>query len=369
MRFWQCLDHFGRLGAVRASWQKELGDEFAECQPLLRAADLAHSIEDPEWPGHILDLEPQEDGSFLGYSQEIPSHRPPLPVKREDCVRLVPNLKGIADFLGRKLGFTAAEQPKWRQSVVHEIGSFEIQPGEQIAVHLFVPNLNPRESTIRSALCDVESSILLLPTSGGYSQEVVALAARFDVRVVVLGSAKGLEKLSIAPTSKKIRGVARKTVPPLFTPKAGWSWKDLILSMEIEGLRCRIHGEERIRPWADMGIKLRHGRLPTRILQILGDLGMGKRLTQRRRDTNDRKAISDVRKFLKAYVIPLAEDPFHEFEDGWGIKFTVNDKIGRRQVKTIEEEEFADVSNEDSPFTYHNDIDPSEMAGFSVRRT
>jgi hypothetical protein len=92
----------------------------------------------------------------------------------------------------------------------------------------------------------------------------------------------------------------------------------------------------------------------------------GKRLTQRRSDVNDRRAISDVRRFLKTYVMPLAEDPFHEFEDGWGIKFTVNDRIGRRQVTMMEEEEIADSSNENSPFTYQDDIDPEEMAGFSI---
>lgn len=52
-----------------------------------------------------------------------------------------------------------------------------------------------------------------------------------------------------------------------------------------------------------------------------------------------------------------------------GIRFTLNVQIGRRQVKTIEDEEFADLSDEDSPYTYHDDIDPAEMAGFSVRRT
>ena len=118
-----------------------------------------------------------------------------------------------------------------------------------------------------------------------------------------------------------------------------------------------------------MGIRQRHSRHPTPLLQIHGDLGMGNRLTQRRGDVNDRKAISDVRIFLKAYVMPLDEDPFHEFEDGWGIKITANDKIGRRQVKTIEDDEIAIESNEDSPFTYHDDIDPVEIAGFSVRRT
>ena len=368
-RFWQWLDQLGRLGAVRASWHAALGDEFAECQPLLRASDVAFSIEDPEWPGQILDLEPQEDGSFLGFSQEIPSHRRPLAFKREDCVRLVPNLKGIAEFLGRKLAFTPADQPKWSQGTVHEIGSFDAQPGDPRPVHLFIPNLNPREASIKAAICDVESSILLLPTRAGFTQDVSTLAAKFDVRIIVLNSPKGLEKLSIAPARSKIRGTKKKTVPPMFTPKAGWGWTDLVLSIERDGLRCRIHGDERIQPWDVMDIRLRHGRHPTRILQILGDLGMGKRLTQRRSDVNDRRAISDVRKFLKTYVMPLADDPFHEFKDGWGIKFTVNDGIGRRQVTMMEEEEIADSLDENSPFTYQDDIDPEEMAGFSIRRT
>lgn len=173
----------------------------------------------------------------------------------------------------------------------------------------------------------------------------------------------------IAPARSKIRGTEKKSVPPMFTPKADWSWKDLMLSIELEGLRCMIHGDERIRPWSDMNIRLRHGRHPTRLLQILGDLGKGNRLTQRRGDVNDRKAISDVRIFLRTHVMPSNEDPFHEFEDGWGIRFTVNDQIGRSQVKTIEEDEIADNSDENSPFTYQDDIDPAEMAGFSVRQT
>jgi hypothetical protein len=116
-----------------------------------------------------------------------------------------------------------------------------------------------------------------------------------------------------------------------------------------------------------MNIWLRLGRHPPRILQILGDLGRGNRLTQRRGDTNDRKAISDVRIFLRTHVMPSNEDPFHEFEDGWGIRFTVNDQIGRRQVRTIEDDEIADRPDEDSPFTYQDDMDPAEMTGLSIR--
>ena len=98
----------------------------------------------------------------------------------------------------------------------------------------------------------------------------------------------------------------------------------------------------------------------TRLLQNLGDLGRGNCLTQRRGNVNDRKAISDVRKFLKTYTINPQENPFHEFEDGWGIKFHVNYKIGRRQVKAIEDKEFTYTSNNDSPFTYQDDIDSFE---------
>lgn len=37
--------------------------------------------------------------------------------------------------------------------------------------------------------------------------------------------------------------------------------------------------------------------------------------------------------------------------------------------ETTEDHEIADSSDENSPFTYQDDIDPVEMAGFSIRRT
>lgn len=86
-----------------------------------------------------------------------------------------------------------------------------------------------------------------------------------------------------------------------------------------------------------------------------GDYRKGESMGQRRGDVNRRKAISNVCIFLKSYVMPLNENPFHEFEDGWGIRFTVNDQIVRRQVKTIEEDEVADRPDENSPFIYQDD--------------
>ena len=108
---------------------------------------------------------------------------------------------------------------------------------------------------------------------------------------------------------------------------------------------------------------------PTPMAYVLANLGRGNCLTQRHSDMNDRKAIPDVLKFLKSYVMPLSDDPFHEFKDGWGIKFHINDQIGRKQVKAIEDDEFTNTSNNDSPFTYQDDIDLAEMTGFSIRHT
>ncbi len=50
------------------------------------------------------------------------------------------------------------------------------------------------------------------------------------------------------------------------------------------------------------------------------------------------------------------------------MRFTVNDQIGRRQVKTIEEDGIADRPDENSPFTYQDDIDPAEIAGFTIHK-
>jgi hypothetical protein len=51
------------------------------------------------------------------------------------------------------------------------------------------------------------------------------------------------------------------------------------------------------------------------------------------------------------------------------MRFTANDKIGRSQVKTIEDDEITDERNEDSPFTHEDNIDLVEMVGFSFRQT
>ena len=52
-----------------------------------------------------------------------------------------------------------------------------------------------------------------------------------------------------------------------------------------------------------------------------------------------------------------------------GIRFTLNVQIDRRQVKTIEDEEFADLFDDHSSLTYLDDIDRAEIIVFSIRKT
>lgn len=51
------------------------------------------------------------------------------------------------------------------------------------------------------------------------------------------------------------------------------------------------------------------------------------------------------------------------------MRFTVIDQIGRRQMKTIEDVEIADMIDEKTLFNFSDDIGPREMPRFSVRRT
>jgi hypothetical protein len=51
------------------------------------------------------------------------------------------------------------------------------------------------------------------------------------------------------------------------------------------------------------------------------------------------------------------------------MRFTVNEKIGRSQVKTIEDDGIADRIDGETPFNYRDAIDEVEMTVFSIRRT
>ena len=348
-RLWLAIDRFGRIGAPRASWIAELGDGFAEWSGLLRPCDTVDSIEDPDFPGHILDLEGADDGRFLGYSREVPSHRPPMLLERAMCVRLVPDLRALAGLLALKLGFEAAPSPRWSGSGFHEIGWLPSEKENPRPVHLFIPDARCRQAALKAGVCGIPRSIALLPSPIGYTSDIAALAGHHEIQVRVLSTQTGLTKLSISPPRGSVPGRRKTKRAPLLTPKAGWQWKHLILSIERDGLRFRIHGEEAFQTWAELRMRPVSTRHPNKILDILGRLANGERITQRRADVNARQQVSVARQFLKDLIPNMPGNPFHNFIDGWGVEFQVDGAVGRKQVAEWENGDVHEEIRLDSP--------------------
>lgn len=337
--FWQTIDLFGKIGAARAAWQAALGEDLDTWSPLLQARGTVDSMEDPDYPGQILELEKPTTGDFVAFSTAIPSHRPPLRVPRVSCVRLVPSLSALSTFLADKLGFTAAESPRWSGTCLHEIGTYHSGSDNPRPVHLFIPDSRNRHSLIMAGVSAVESAIVLLPLSVGFDNAVKALATRQDVHIRVLTTASGLHKLSIAPPPRRTANRKNPARTPIFTPKSHWQWRDLRIVIKTDGLGFHIHGEEGFRTWKELAMRPLVSGQPSSTLRILSDLANGRRISQKRGDDNERQQISTTRKFLTG-LIPIHNDkPFKKFRDGWGADFRVDGSVARQQVATWEAED------------------------------
>jgi hypothetical protein len=356
LKLWQTIDLFGKVGATRAAWQAALGDDFDAWSGFLQARDTVDSIEDPDFPGEILELEKPATGDFIAFSTAIPAHRPPLRVKRSQCVRLAPDLRALAALLAGKLGFDAAESPRWGDTCFHEVGSLLLDRDNPRPVHLFIPDARSRQAVMKAGICCAPHGIVLLPVAAGYTSEVAALAAERATHVRVLATAAGLEKLSISPAKRAVRAKRIPTRNRLFTPKKDWEWKDLVITIRRDGLHFGIRGDEVFQSWAQLRMRPVNGGEINSTLALLGRLANGGRITQRRRDVNERQQVSVVRRFLKD-LIGIKDDPFKEFSDGWGVEFRVDGATARKQVAKWES---GDNNEEFRPDAPRSAFDPFE---------
>lgn len=357
LRLWQTIDLFGKTGATRAAWKAALGDDFEAWCGFLQPRGTVDSIVDPEFPAETLELDKPATGDFIAFSMAFPAHRPPLRVKRSECVRLAPDLRALGRFLAEKLGFDAAESPRWSDTCFHEVGSLPSERDHPCPVHLFIPDARSRQAVMRAGICGIPRGIALLPVASGYSSGVAALAAERDVHVRVLATTAGLERLSIAPPAKTVRRKGKPVRQPIFTPKKDWRWRDLVIVMKREGLHFFIRGEDCFRTWAQLKMKPVMAGQTNNTLAILGRLANGERLTQRRADVNSRQQISEARRFLTE-LIPIRNDkPFKKFSDGWGAEFRVDGTVARQQVAAWEA---GDDDEEFRPDAPKSTFDPYE---------
>lgn len=348
LQLWQTIDLFGKTGATRAAWQTALGEDYETWSPFLQPRGTVDTIEDPDFPDEILELEKPPAGDFIAFSTAIPAHRPPLRIPRSHCVRLTPDLRVLAAMLSEKLGLEATESPRWSDNCLHEIGILACGRENPRPVHLFIPDSRPRQAVMKAGICGIPRAILLVPVSIGYTSDIAELAARHDVHVRVLATPAGLEKLSIAPTKRPPRGKRVTTRNQLFTPKKNWQWKDLIIAMSRDGLNFSIHGEDVFQTWTQLRMKPIHEGEINKTLDLLGRLANGGRIAQRRSDTTDRQQISVARKFL-VDLIGIKGNPFKKFSDGWGVEFRVDGTTARRQVAAWEADDEEEEIRFDAP--------------------
>ncbi len=347
-KLWQTIDLFGKVGATRAAWQNEWSEDFDAWSKFLQAREIVNSIEDPDFPCEILELEKSTTGDFIAFSTAIPAHRPPFRVPRSSCVRHVPNLQVLSTMLADKLGFDAVETPRWSDTGFHQIGTFLSDRANPRAIHLFIPDSRPRQVVMKVGICSYPQSITLIPVSAGYSSEVADLALKNDVHVRVLSTKAGMEKLSITPSKQPPRGKRMPTRDRIFTPKKNWKWSDLTISMGREGLHFKICGEEVIQSWKQLRMKPTHGGQINKTLALIGKLANGGRITQRRSDETERKQISDARKLL-VDLIGIQGKPFKKCTDGWAAEFRVDGTIARKQVTEWEANDEHEEISFDSP--------------------
>lgn len=349
LQLWQTIDLFGKIGATRAAWQAALGDDFETSSAFLQPRGTVDSIEDPDCPSEILELEKPPTGDFIAFSTAIPAHRPPLRVPRSSCVRLAPDLRTLAAMLSEKLGFDAAEAPRWSDTCLHEIGTLPCGRENPRPVHLFIPDSRSRQAVMKAGICGLPRAIVLIPVSIGYTSDIAELAAKHDVHVRVLATTAGLEKLSIAPSKRPPRGKRSPTRNQLFTPKKDWQWKDLVITMRRDGLNFSIRGEEAFQSWAQLRMKPIHSGETNKTLALIGMLANGGRITQRRRDDTERQQISVARKLLVDLIGIHNDKPFKKCSDGWAAEFRVDGSVARKQVTAWEADDNEEEIRFDAP--------------------
>lgn len=357
LKLWQTLDLFGKIGATRAAWHYELGNDFEEWSAFLQPRDTVDTIEDPDFPDEILELEKPPTGDFIAFSTAIPAHRPPLRIPRSLCVRLAPDLRALSSMLAQKLGFDAAESPRWSDTCFYEIGTLTSDRDNPRPVHLFIADSRSRQAVMKAGICSMPRGIALLPVASGYTAEVSALAAGHDVHVRVLATPAGLEKLSIAPSKRPPRGTRTSTRNQLFTPKKDWSWKDLLITMRRDGLNFSIRGEDAFQSWAQLRMKPINAGQTNKTLALIGRLANGGRITQRRRDDAERQQISVARKLLIDLIGINNGKPFKKCSDGWAAEFRVDGSVARKQVTAWETDDDEQEVRLDAP---NSTFDPSE---------
>jgi len=361
--FWTALNRIGESGAPRMEWRRILGADFDLASGLLHGTDIAVVIPDPGTEARFLEIDENDDGSFLALSMEFPPHRNALRLPRRDVVILIPNIAAISAFLAEKLGFNAGSHGQTRVQNLWELGTYIDGRKQPQPVFLFLPSLRPRSIALKDALLSVEKAIVLLPCIELVTSDLLALAGRREIIIGPLAELRRIEDLSIAPPSKVAR--SKRSLRALITPRNGWVWKDLRLSFDNTHLRATIHDHQVRVAWRDLRIKpLSKGKF-VGPMATLSRLAAGTHMKQGRRFEKERQELSKLRKLLRA-LFPLPGKPYQKFIDGWGLAFVVD--LSAAEAK-LARQCAAEPADEDAFPVQPSTLDPADLDKYTIHQT
>lgn len=337
--------------------------EFDLASGLLQGTDIAAVIPDPDAEARFLEIDENDDGSFLAHSMETPPHRHALRLQRSDVVTLMPDIAAISTLLAEKLGFNAGPYGHRRVPNLWELGTYIDNRKQPQPVFLFLPSLRPRSVALKEALLSVEKAIVLLPCIERVTSDLLASAGHREIIIGPLAELRRIEDLSIAPPSKVAN--SKRLLSPLITPRNGWVWKHLRLSFDGTHLRATIHDHQVKVAWSDLGIKpLSKGRF-VGPMATLSRLAAGIHMKQGRRFEKERQELSKLRRFLRA-LFPLPGDPLRKFSDGFGLAFTVNLADAQKKLVQIS----TTIPDDENSFPPQDlKLDNADLEGFSYHQT
>jgi len=305
--FWKAVDRFGESGAPRCEWRWALGDEFARCEPLLKAhgRTLADLIHDPDDPTQAMEVVENRRGGYDAHSTEIPPHRPPIVLAREDLITLTLNAPAVSRALAPEMGLAPGGFRSRCPAGLDEMGVYSLPGKPVLPVFLLLPNGASRAAHLREALRKLQESILLVTSRRGMDEAALTLARGRNVVIRSLDQEPARVLAGILPGAP---AAGKSGIKPAFAPRPGWTWEMLELDFSHERFVATIAGEQFKGRWEQQGVRVLHDRMPTDFIKVLGQLARRERLEQSRKDAAGRKRVSRFREALRA-LFPLVGEP------------------------------------------------------------
>ena len=163
-KLWQAIDRIGNRKASRFEWESASGLPWEGLSPYLRpTGGQAEEVSDPDTPSESLAVWQVGDGTALLESEAFPAHRAPLSIECSKLALYRIDATAIGAHLAKVMNFMA--QPVKAQGPLLTVGFVQDAGARRTDVVLFIPSVDPRQSTEALRSVTRDKCILLIPTA------------------------------------------------------------------------------------------------------------------------------------------------------------------------------------------------------------